>query len=340
MMALEHRSRVTKLRDGSRVRLRPICGDDKLLLVDAFERLSDDSRYRRYFSHVHELAPEMLAYLTEVDHVDHEAIIAIELSSGEALGVARFIRRHDDAEEAEIAFAVIDDWQGRGLGRALLTELARRARRVGVHRFTAVVLYDNDRAIQLLNGISEVERRSVGPEMELAIDLPEKRGIGSQLAAVLRAVAAGAVSGGQSLAVLPSQTNPPAQAWESIRTVLVGCDGSPTAAVAVQAAADVAGKFDAVLHVVTAYRLSEQRTEALNVLAAVEAEVRRRGLQPRSHAVQGEAAAVLIEMADELAGDVVVVGSKGMNGAARFRSSVPNVVSHHAPCSVMIVHTV
>ena len=62
-----------------------------------------------------------LAYLVDVDHKDHEAIIAIDPSSGEALGVARYIRSKDDAQVAEVAVTVADDWQRRGLGRALLT---------------------------------------------------------------------------------------------------------------------------------------------------------------------------------------------------------------------------
>jgi hypothetical protein len=108
-------SRSVKLRDGSRVRLRPIAPDDKPLVAGAFDRLSEGARYRRFFHDVSELTPTMLAYLTEVDHIDHEATIAIDPSSGHALGVARYVRLREDPEEAEVAFAVVDDWHGRGL---------------------------------------------------------------------------------------------------------------------------------------------------------------------------------------------------------------------------------
>jgi ribosomal protein S18 acetylase RimI-like enzyme len=151
---------------------------DKSLVAHAFERMSEESRYRRFFSYLQELSPGTLAYLTEVDHVDHEAVIAIEPSSGHALGVARYIRTPEDPEAAHVSVAVVDDWQGRGLGRALLTELTRRARKQGVRRFVATVLYNNEKALKLLSGLSQVERRAVGPESEHVVELPEARGIG------------------------------------------------------------------------------------------------------------------------------------------------------------------
>ena len=89
----------------------------------AFERLSEESRYRRFFTTKNELSAAELDYLVDVDHEDHEAIIAIDPSSGEVLGVARYIRSKDDAEVAEVAVTVADDWQRRGLGRALLRPL-------------------------------------------------------------------------------------------------------------------------------------------------------------------------------------------------------------------------
>jgi nucleotide-binding universal stress UspA family protein/GNAT superfamily N-acetyltransferase len=328
---------MVKLRDGSRVRLRSILPQDKPLVVAAFNRTSEDSRYRRYFSYVQELSPHMLAYLTEVDHVDHEAVIAIEPDGGEALGVARFVRAREDAE---IAVAVVDDWQGHGLGRALLTELTRRARQEGVRRFTALVLRDNQQAVKLLAGVSEIEQRAPGPEMQLAVELPEQRGIGAQLAGVLRDAASGAVTARHLMLASPSRAEPPARRWRSIDTVVVGSDGSATATVAVQAAVDLAGAFGATLHVVCAYRLPEQRPEALMALTSAEDDIRRHGLQPRCHARQGEAATVLEEVAEEHDADVIVVGSRGLSGGTRLRGSVPNTVSRRAPCSVLIVRTV
>jgi elongation factor P--beta-lysine ligase len=104
------------LRDGVRVTLRPIAPGDKPLVAASFERLSEESRYRRFFTTENELSAAELAYFVDVDHHDHEAIIAIDPLSGEALGVARYVRLKDDAEVAEVAVIVADDWQRRGLG--------------------------------------------------------------------------------------------------------------------------------------------------------------------------------------------------------------------------------
>jgi GNAT superfamily N-acetyltransferase len=84
------------------------------------ERLSEELSYWRFFTSKTELSPAELDYLVDVDHFAHEAIIAIDDSSGEARGVARCSRSNDDAEVAEVAVIVADDRQGRGLGRALL----------------------------------------------------------------------------------------------------------------------------------------------------------------------------------------------------------------------------
>jgi hypothetical protein len=84
-------TRTVRLRDGTRVRLRPVQPDDKHLLVRGFERLSEDSRYRRFFTPMSELRPAQLEYLTEVDHHDHEAVLAVD-EHGEPVGVARYVR--------------------------------------------------------------------------------------------------------------------------------------------------------------------------------------------------------------------------------------------------------
>ena len=80
------------LRDGARVALRPIAPEDAPLIAASFERLSKESRYRRLFTHKDALDPDELAYLVDVDHQNHEAIIAVDPSNSEALGVARYIR--------------------------------------------------------------------------------------------------------------------------------------------------------------------------------------------------------------------------------------------------------
>jgi hypothetical protein len=102
--------RTVTLRDGARVTLRPIAPEDKPLLAASFERLGEESRYRRFLTSKKELSAAELDYLVDVDHSDHEAIIAVDQLSGEAVGVARYVRSNDDAEVAELAVTVIDDW--------------------------------------------------------------------------------------------------------------------------------------------------------------------------------------------------------------------------------------
>jgi GNAT superfamily N-acetyltransferase len=141
---------VTALRDGARVVTRPIEPGDKRALLEGFEQLSDESRYRRFLSATPRLSESQLRYLTEVDHDRHEAIIAFAEETGEPVGVARYVRYPDDPTDAEPAVTVIDDWQGRGLGTLLLEEISQLARAAGVKRFTALVLATNDPMIALL----------------------------------------------------------------------------------------------------------------------------------------------------------------------------------------------
>src|ERR1700686_3799311 len=199
-MASPSRRKTITLRNGARVTLRPIAPEDKPLLAAIFERLSEESRYRRFFTTKAELSAAELNYFVDVDHSDHEAIIAIDPSGGEALGVARYIRSTDDAEVAEVAVTVADDWQGRGLGRALLDRLTYRARREGVRRFSALVQSDNPEALGLAAGVGDTRRQWDTGVVELVIELPPKRGMGAQLARALRAAAAGSLVPAKTLA--------------------------------------------------------------------------------------------------------------------------------------------
>lgn len=173
--------------------IRPIEPDDKVGLIAAFERLSDDSRYRRFLSPHPRLSEPELRYLTEVDHHDHEALVAIDPVTGEGVGVARYVRDRDNPDSAEIAVAVADHWQGRGVGTALLHRLADRARHEGIARFTALMLADNQPMMHVLGdlGAARVVDEGQGA-VELAVDLPQ-RGLGTTLPGWLRSAARGAL---------------------------------------------------------------------------------------------------------------------------------------------------
>jgi len=143
-------------------------------------------------------------------------------------------------------------------------------------------------------------------------------------------------------------------------SIVVGTDGSDTARKAVDAAVDLAKLTGARLELVSAYEpVSSQRLrdEARQVPADLQwlvnpredvdatlAEAAERaaatGVDSRTYAREGDPADAILDVAEELRSDLIVVGNKGMTGAKRFLlGSVPNKVSHHAPCSVLIIRT-
>jgi RimJ/RimL family protein N-acetyltransferase len=189
------------LRDGSVVLVRPIEPSDSDRLRRGFERLSDESRYRRFLSPMARLSESQLRYLTEVDHRDHEALIAIDPESGEAVGVARYVRTN--AETAEFAVTVVDDWQGRGLGTAVLELLTGRARDEGIRRFGALLLAGNAEMLELLGRLGPVRvlSREQGT-IAVDVELPPG-GVGERLRSLLRMVAAGSVQAARGRTVEP-----------------------------------------------------------------------------------------------------------------------------------------
>ena len=178
-----------RLDDGAQLTIRPVRPDDKPLLADAFAQLSDESRYRRFFTPLRELGAEQLAYLTELDHRDHEALLALDAPDGACVGVARFVRVAP--EVAEPAVVVADRWQHRGLGTALLEKLADRARAEGITRFSAIVLAQNRDAIRLLERLGDATREDDGDVLHFDIALPATGGAGPTLRGLLRAAATG-----------------------------------------------------------------------------------------------------------------------------------------------------
>jgi len=185
------------LADGARIAIRPIEPEDREELLAGFERLSPESRYRRFFGPMKELSARDLDRLTRVDHHDHEALVALDPATGRGVAVARYVRTAP--EEAEPAVVVADDWQRRGVASALLERLAARARDEGIATFRAPVLAQNASAIALLKRLGEVETTRMGREVELAIDLMPPEAPPRDLLDVLREVAAGALAPGRTL---------------------------------------------------------------------------------------------------------------------------------------------
>jgi GNAT superfamily N-acetyltransferase len=153
--------------------LRPIAPDDKELLVAGLGRLSDRSVYQRFLSPKPRLSSSELRYLTEVDMLDHYALVAVLAKRPDLLvAVGRWVRDDERPWEAEVAIVVADDLQGRGVGRTLGTALADAAIERGVRRFTATMLPENRAAHRLFAGLAhhmELVRRA-GVD-ELVLDL-------------------------------------------------------------------------------------------------------------------------------------------------------------------------
>jgi nucleotide-binding universal stress UspA family protein len=144
------------------------------------------------------------------------------------------------------------------------------------------------------------------------------------------------------------------------KRIVVGTDGSDTAADAVRQATDLAKLAGAQLSIVSAFApVSGRRVqgEQLDAPADVQHEIgpredvnlvldsaaaaaRKEGVEVQTHPVEADPADAILNVAEETGADLIVVGNKGMTGARRYLlGSVPNNVSHHAPCSVMIVRT-
>ena len=138
-----------QLRDGTRVQIRPITPEDRAELAAAVRRLSPQSRYQRFLGAIDGLDERTLSYLTEIDHHDHEALVAFDAGDGQAVGVARYARAPAGTDAAELAVVVADPWQGQGLGTLLIRRLVGRAQDEGITRLTALVLAANSDMLQL-----------------------------------------------------------------------------------------------------------------------------------------------------------------------------------------------
>ena len=194
------RTSVVTLRDGSSVILRPVVAADRGLLLEGFESLSPESRYRRFFGPMKEMSEPLLDYLTAIDYRDHFAWAALSAEPGAngrpvGVGVGRYIRL-EDPEAAEMAVTVVDDWQGRGLGRVLLDALVLEALENGITRLEGDVLAENRPMQEMLRHTGATFRPGGPGVLRFSIDLPARDEAlrGDHLGDLLRAVAKGEVS--------------------------------------------------------------------------------------------------------------------------------------------------
>ncbi|MGZ5383993.1 MAG: GNAT family N-acetyltransferase [Acidimicrobiia bacterium] len=190
------RTTIVDLADGTPVRVRPIVPADKTRIVEGLADLSAESRYLRFLRPVDHLSQEQLSYLTEIDYRTHFAWGA-ELAVGKqhrGIGLARYVCQTDDPATAEAAVAVLDEYQGRGLGGILLALLAESAQENGVERFRSYVLSQNRKVLHALTrpGIEwRAEDNMV--RFDIPLPLPEDVLRDSALYKTLRAVARGEI---------------------------------------------------------------------------------------------------------------------------------------------------
>jgi GNAT superfamily N-acetyltransferase len=152
------------------VTVRPIRATDKDALLDLFERMSDRSRMRRFLSPKPRLSARELAYFTDVDHRTHEALVAVA-PDGTFAGVGRYACAPGETAVADVAFAVADAWQGRGIGAALAALIVEHARANGIARLHATTLPENAPARKLLGRMGFGVCGVSAGELEVDLDL-------------------------------------------------------------------------------------------------------------------------------------------------------------------------
>lgn len=150
--------------------VRQIRDADKAALLDLFERLTPQSRMRRFLAPKPALSRRELVYLTELDRVRHAAFVAVA-PDGAFVGVARYACAVGETAVADIAFAVADAWQGRGVGTALARVLVDHACANGITRLHATTLPDNGPARKLLKGMGFTVRGIAEGVLEVELDL-------------------------------------------------------------------------------------------------------------------------------------------------------------------------
>jgi RimJ/RimL family protein N-acetyltransferase len=161
------------LSDGGRVHIRPIRPDDATAHRAFFARQSQQSVYFRFFGPRSALTEREVIHFTTVDYVDRMAFVAF--LRDEMIAIGRF-ERLGGGDEAEVAFAVADEHQGRGLATLLLDYLATYARTQGISRFSADTLIDNRRMLQVFEagGFERVGRSIEYGVVHLAFDITQR----------------------------------------------------------------------------------------------------------------------------------------------------------------------
>jgi GNAT superfamily N-acetyltransferase len=165
---------VAALRDGTAVCVRAIRPDDKERMRIAFEKLSPQTVYKRFFHHLTDLTPGALRHATELDFRDHVglAVTVGEETSESLIALGQVVRIAPDAECAEVAFVVADDYQRRGAATLLLQHLVVLAQSLGIRELLALVLDENREMLEVLeNSGLRLRQRLEGDVRRLVLSL-------------------------------------------------------------------------------------------------------------------------------------------------------------------------
>jgi GNAT superfamily N-acetyltransferase len=168
------------LRDGSPIHIRAITPNDKDLLFEHFSALSPDSRYTRFFGAKRTLTRDELAGFTELDFDNQVGLTATMVEGGKErfIGVGRYFRTHD-RNSAEVAFAVLDEYQGRGIASLLLEHLRRIAHQSGIAEFAADVMVSNRHMLDVFRD-SGFQRKSFSQGGVVHVSLRTDHKVGTQ----------------------------------------------------------------------------------------------------------------------------------------------------------------
>jgi len=172
-----------ELRDGSVYYLRPVLPGDSERTANGPVEFSSETLYRRFQS-MRTPTKSLMTYLFEVDYIHHFVWVMTEGAEGPVVADARFVRDENDPRDAEVAFIVGDDYQGRGIGTFLMAALIVTANYVGVHRFTARVLSDNHPMRTIMDHFHAAWHRDDLGVVTTTVDVPDARSLGLPAALV------------------------------------------------------------------------------------------------------------------------------------------------------------
>lgn len=167
-----------KLRDGREVTIRALKSQDKQILVEGMHHLSPTSLYYRFLMPKRELTDQELAYFTEVDYFHHMALLASVGENGVFVhaGIGRYIMPNNTeaSKSAELAFAIIEEYQGMGIATLLLKHLTKLAKESGIKEFTALIIPDNIKMLHVFRHSNLLMKTSHGNAgtLEIILQIP------------------------------------------------------------------------------------------------------------------------------------------------------------------------